>query len=530
MKKQIHMLRGALILIALLTINSTTFADFVIKGNAKVNVLAGTSLTSHVDVSMSESAVFTNNGTVTLKGNFTNNVAGVSDLGNGNFIMDGPAAQSVFGTGTSQIVDLDINNGNGVTFDGSVNISGTLVMESGIVTLGSGNLLLESTSTLSIGTSEAFGLTKMFVTNGTGELRKEFPATGSFIYPLGDQEGTDSYSPIELVVTAGDLLAGDYLGASVKGVIHPNNMSYNHYLARYWSISTNRTISSLDYNATGVYNDPEDIVGTESIINHGFFVSPEWFIYNPITPALDYLYFENLTEGGDITGVEFDYLAGLKIFLQGAYDDVNDNMRVSMTALIPLTAAEAYGHVGYSGPQAVAARVNIPPTAVDWVLIELRDATSASAASPSTVLETVAGFILQDGSIVAQDGISSLAFNYIIADNPYFVVRHRNHISAMSSADGLTKTNSTYIYNMSVAGSAFGAAGVVEVESGSGVYGLFAGETNTSNIITNADKQAVDDNIDELYHIADVNLSGIVSNEDKQFVDDNIDNWGKVPK
>ena len=100
----------------------------------------------------------------------------------------------------------------------------------------------------------------------------------------------------------------------------------------------------------------------------------------------------------------------------------------------------------------------------------------------------------------------------------------------MSDADDLTKTNSTYVYDFTEAGKAYGTDAMVEVEPDTGVYGLFAGETNTSNIISNADKQAVDDNIDKLYHIGDVNLSGIISNEDKQFIDANIDSWGKVPK
>ena len=62
------------------------------------------------------------------------------------------------------------------------------------------------------------------------------------------------------------------------------------------------------------------------------------------------------------------------------------------------------------------------------------------------------------------------------------------------------------------------------------VFAMVAGETNNSGVITNADKDIIDSNIDATgYLVGDTNLSGVVTNADKDFIDGNIDKTSKVP-
>ncbi len=64
---------------------------------------------------------------------------------------------------------------------------------------------------------------------------------------------------------------------------------------------------------------------------------------------------------------------------------------------------------------------------VDWVYVELRDATDNTI-----VIEGQSAFLQADGDIVARDGSSDLSFT--ASGNPYYVViKHRNHLGIMTN-------------------------------------------------------------------------------------------------
>ncbi|MBL0025973.1 MAG: hypothetical protein IPO98_13675 [Saprospiraceae bacterium] len=64
---------------------------------------------------------------------------------------------------------------------------------------------------------------------------------------------------------------------------------------------------------------------------------------------------------------------------------------------------------------------------VDWVFVELRSKNDGTL-----VVASRAGLLQRDGDIVDIDGVSPLKFPGIGADYYYFVVRHRNHLGAMT--------------------------------------------------------------------------------------------------
>ncbi|MDT8393687.1 MAG: hypothetical protein RQ761_07570, partial [Bacteroidales bacterium] len=170
MKKQIQLLGGLMVFIALLTINSTAFADFVIKGGGTVVVMNGTSLTSNTNVTIESSGTLDNSGTVTLNANFTNN--GIADLGTGSIVLSGTAMQEFGGSSVSEIDHLTVNNtGPGVTLSGSLRVDNSFTLTDGLVDMADYSLTLGPSISEVLGTPS---VNNMIVTNGLGELRKEF--------------------------------------------------------------------------------------------------------------------------------------------------------------------------------------------------------------------------------------------------------------------------------------------------------------------------------------------------------------------
>ncbi|MDT8393688.1 MAG: hypothetical protein RQ761_07575, partial [Bacteroidales bacterium] len=260
---------------------------------------------------------------------------------------------------------------------------------------------------------------------------------------------------------------------------------------------------------------------------------PEWFVYDPVDDAGNTITFEALNKGGDITGVEFQYLAGLKVFLQGAYDANENLMRAEITDDLPLNASEAYSHLSYSGLETVDI---IPADVVDWVLVELRDAVDASSATASTTVDIVAGFIKKDGSIVSVDGVSGLPFKSTLNNNPYFVIHHRNHLSVMTASSPI-KPKSTYEFDFTDAATKAFSYGskpaLISIDTSPDVYGLFAGDAINDGLISYGDRQPVRDLIDNSittgYHNADTNMDGLISYGDEQLISDNIKNAKQLP-
>ena len=94
-------------------------------------------------------------------------------------------------------------------------------------------------------------------------------------------------------------------------------------------------------------------------------------------------------------------------------------MNNNLSGIIPMTSPYV------EDPQNVS---SIPVNTVDWVLVQLRDKNNSS-----TILFSKSAFVLKNGSVVEKDGVSPLNFP-VVADNYFVSVKHRNHLSVMSSA------------------------------------------------------------------------------------------------
>ncbi len=169
----------------------------------------------------------------------------------------------------------------------------------------------------------------------------------------------------------------------------------------------------------------------------------------------------------------------LTIFLQGAYTG-STTMSTSLNPeFLPLNQPYSGSPWNYNGTESVASIPN--NQVVDWILVELRDAASANAATSGTKIAEKAGFLLSDGSIVETDGSSRLTFPVMISQNLYVVVWHRNHLGIMSS-NALTKSGGFYSYNFSDDPSKIygNSNGYFQLDSADpGLWGMAGGDGNS---------------------------------------------------
>ncbi len=106
-------------------------------------------------------------------------------------------------------------------------------------------------------------------------------------------------------------------------------------------------------------------------------------------------------------------LLDLKVMLEGPYNTGLQQMQnqLNLAGYVPLSQPYNVSPWNYTGTESVT---SIPNSGiVDWVLIEFRDAATASNATPATIFDRRAAFLLQDGTVVDLDGMSELQFSAV---------------------------------------------------------------------------------------------------------------------
>jgi hypothetical protein len=165
-----------------------------------------------------------------------------------------------------------------------------------------------------------------------------------------------------------------------------------------------------------------------------------------------------------------------RLFLQGPLLSpvnaglMNDNLRQS--ALIPTTSPYADAATCNASVFSVTGNNAI----VDWVWIELR------AGNDNTKLINGRSALVQrDGDVVGLDGVSDVIMQ-AAPTNYYVVVKHRNHLGAMSASTiALNETTPTVVDFTNSGFSTYGSH--AQVIFGSGDKGLWSGVTNLNNQI-----------------------------------------------
>lgn len=205
------------------------------------------------------------------------------------------------------------------------------------------------------------------------------------------------------------------------------------------------------------------------------------------------------------------------VFLEGAYNGTNLNTTInsSIPSAQPYSGATYNNHAGTENASA-------PATAVDWVLVELREAGSAAAAANSTKVGSAAGFLMSDGTIKATDGTSDLTVS--LSGNTgadfYVVVYHRNHLPIMS-ANAISESSGTYSIDFtsnsantyqtttalaSLSGSKFGMpSGDIDQDGDVDATDLSTWRTNNGGTFSYSGSGASDLNLDGVVNAVDRN-------------------------
>jgi hypothetical protein len=213
-----------------------------------------------------------------------------------------------------------------------------------------------------------------------------------------------------------------------------------------------------------------------------------------------------------------------KIFLEGPYSSGTMLTNLNSSGYLPLTQPYSGAPWNYSGTESVAAGFfSTHPQIVDWVLLELRTGTSAS-----TTVARRAAFIKSDGTLVDLNGLDPVAFIIPDAVEYYIVVKHRNHLSLMSSVS-MFLTDTTPLYNFT--NSQTKAYGINPMENlGGGFFGAYTADTDGSGTINAADRSNTWNQRNfSGYFGTDVDLSGAVNAADRSAVWNNRNISTQVP-
>ncbi|MBX7227603.1 MAG: T9SS type A sorting domain-containing protein [Chitinophagales bacterium] len=284
-----------------LKLNGTLTCNSFSLASDKILTMANTSNFSLAALSTAQT--FTLNGTVKeantngFSGGATRAISNTNaptiTLGSVSTIeFNGSSNQSTAGL-PATVANVNINNSSGVTLFSNIEITTSLILSSGLLTIGVNNLTLGNTAVVSGSPSAS----KMVVATSSGEFRKNYTGTGAFIFPVGDNTGTPEYSPVVLNFIAGTFSSA-YASVRLSNTKHSSNLSTTDFLNRYWVVNTSG-ITSPSCIATFTYVDG-DITGTETNLYGGRYLSSTWNCLDLISDATNTIS-NGVTEFGDFT-------------------------------------------------------------------------------------------------------------------------------------------------------------------------------------------------------------------------------------
>ncbi|MBN2175865.1 MAG: S8 family serine peptidase [Bacteroidales bacterium] len=252
----------------------------------------------------------------------------------------------------------------------------------------------------------------------------------------------------------------------------------------------------LDVQAEPLDEFPECRFGWKTSINHWnddavwtigeepYFGQWNELIYPPGHPLMG----QSVDFAFAIYGDESPFiLLDLKALLEGPFNGSDMNTSLNIANLIPLN--QPYSSVigtkwYYTGTESVPVIPN--NDVVDWVMIELRDASSPGGAIGTTMVDEKAAFILKDGSIVATDGMSMLKSYATFTNDPYIIIWHTKHLGVLSNYPLNPVGLGVYSYDFTSGSDQAYLNG--QKDLGGGVYGMMGGDGYPDEFIDNLDK------------------------------------------
>jgi hypothetical protein len=164
-----------------------------------------------------------------------------------------------------------------------------------------------------------------------------------------------------------------------------------------------------------------------------------------------------------------------KLLLQGTYSPISGVMGTTLNPILPNMQPYNTAPWNYGGNENGS---NINSKIVDWVLVEARSTANGLP------MERRAAYLRDDGMLISPyDGLEGLVFANLTNGNSYYlVVRHRNHLAAMSSSAVTLPNSSATAWDFSNNNNVYGTNQVAQMSDGK--YALFAGDINANGVVT----------------------------------------------
>ncbi len=174
----------------------------------------------------------------------------------------------------------------------------------------------------------------------------------------------------------------------------------------------------------------------------------------------------------------------IKALLQGPFSNGQLVPYLRVFGFLPDAQPYNTSPWNYNGNESA---ISLPPTAVDWVLVELLQPDFTPQDSSFILLDRQAAIINRNGQITATDGISNVVFAATYAPGFYVAVIHRNHVPVISSVP-LTSSGGVYSYDFTTGpDKAFGGPNA-QSELSTGQWGMISGDGDANGEVNNADK------------------------------------------
>lgn len=483
-----------LLVLLVLLVNFTLHGQGLYNNGAKIVVGAGTCL--YITGNYQNETNVNNGsvdlaGTIKLNGNYINNVSTADAIttatAGSEVVFNGTGNQQVSGTTSVAAVfpKLTINKAsNTVTFLRDALVNDSLKLINGLIDIQNNNFTFGTTASVGGNPSGS----SMIVATGSGQVRKLFQSTGSFLFPVGDFNLIGEYSPVSLNFTSGTFASGAYAGLNLANIKYNDPAIAGSYLNRYWTLSQTG-ISGFTCDADFQYLS-SDVVGTEAGINTLRVDILPFTVYNPSNTTLHQLSANGLTSFGVFTGGPGSILAktlNLKLYVEGFYAGGG-------------LMNQAQGSAGNQ----------FPGNTVDKLTIELHDPVTYQ-----TLVYSAPNIDLNTG------GNASVSIPGIYNSSYYVTVKLRNSIETVTSAP-LSFSSSSVNYDFTTAATQAFGSNLKTIAPG--VFGIYSGDENQDGVVDVFDLNDVQ-NASILfstgYLITDINGDGVVDIFDLIIVQNN---------
>ncbi|MBN2174141.1 MAG: hypothetical protein JW731_08420 [Bacteroidales bacterium] len=525
MKKNI-----SVFIIFLIGIIPTAITQSLINNGADIKITSGSYLVIDGDFINQLDGSVDNSGTIMINGDWTNNQSSGALLNGttGEVVFNGSTVQAIQGSHVTYFYDLILQND--VSLGANTSVHHELSLSNTYMGLGNYELLMQFGSTITGASSSGY-----IIASGSGHLKQNVGA-GDKTFPVGT---VSAFVPLTLNNTGGtadyysarvfpDVRVNGTTGATIPEINDCVDMTWvieedvpggsNLAVTPYWTAGLegpnfDRTHAGIGHYTGGAWDPQEEIAASGS--------NP----YNITRTGITTLSAFAVGDLESPMAIPVDIRLDVATLLEGPFNGSTMNTDLKTAGLIPLNQPYNTPPWNYAGSESVGA---IPPNVEDWILIELRDATSAANATPATIIARKAAFILNDGSVVNLDGSTLPAFSTSVSNQLFVVVWHRNHLGIMS-ATGLTKIGGIYSYDFT---SGLGQAYLNGQKNlGGGNYGMFGGNASKNGVVDAADYTVWRNQASTSgYKLGDHSMDGQVDNNDKN--DTWVENLGitsKVP-